>query len=201
MSPQRVVSWLMTILLLTWGMAAAPSLAQIGLGAERYEVTITPPKRPGTEAPVDAEGTADPAPAATAPPETGEAVPAADTASREAAAPSGSAAPAAPAIAAASGAPLPKAPAAAKPASDLPQKTLQVGAFRHKDSAADLREALVAGFQDVSIVEVESGGEPLYRVIVGKQPHGPSLDDLKRRLAAAGHPAFEVPAPPASAAH
>ena len=183
--------------------AAAPAQAQVGLGAERYEVTITPPKRPGTEAPVDAESgvapEAAPAGEAAAPADADAApasAPASAAGSATTAAPVGT--PAAVGASPASAASVKTEPAATRAGSNLPLKTLQVGAFRQKDSATDLRAALASGFQEVAIVEVQSGGEPLYRVIVGRQPHGPALDDLKRRLAAAGHPAFEVPAPPAS---
>ena len=74
-------------------------------------------------------------------------------------------------------------------------RTLQVGAFRARKSAASLHDALAPSFKDVAILEVQSGGEPLYRVNVGRMPHGPALDDLRRRLVAAGHPAFEIAAP------
>jgi cell division protein FtsN len=84
-------------------------------------------------------------------------------------------------------------------AAKLPQRTLQVGAFRQQKSATNLHEKLAAAFSDVTIVEVQSGGESLYRVIVGRMPHGPALDDLRHRLVAAGYPAFEVPAPPPAA--
>jgi cell division protein FtsN len=177
---------------------ALPASAQVGLGAERYEVTITPPKRPGTEAPVDAEAgqaeTAAPAgPAASMPPTDPDNVLGAAPAAPPVAPRSSATAPAPSAVAA--------DPSSARPATNAPLRTLQVGAFRQKQSAADLRDGLSSNFQDVQVVEVQSGGEPLYRVIVGRQPRGPALDDLKRRLTAAGHPAFEVPAPPASAAH
>ena len=207
MTARRTAPLLAAGLLLPSLMTATAARAQVGLGAERYEVTITPPKRPGTEAPVDAEGAAAASPATGAPE---GAAPAANDAADPAAgesAPGGAASPAEAAAptSAASAAPAASVPAASAPApsakpvpSNLPPKTLQVGAFRQKDSAADLRDKLAAGFPDVAIVEVQSGGEPLYRVIVGRLPRGPGLDDLKRRLAAAGHPAFEVPAPPPS---
>lgn len=73
-------------------------------------------------------------------------------------------------------------------------KTMQVGAFREYDRADSLRETLAASFQDVIIVTVQSGGEPLYRVNVGRFPHGPELDAVRRRLVSAGFPAFEVAA-------
>lgn len=173
---------------------ALPAVAQVGLGAERYEVTITPPKRPGTEAPVDAEAGS----AAESAPAAGPAasLPPTDPDNVLGAAPA--------AAGSAATAPAPSAaatdPSSARPAANAPLRTLQVGAFRQQQRAADLRDGLAPDFRDVQVVEVQSGGEPLYRVIVGRQPHGPALDDLKRRLTAAGHPAFEIPAPPASAA-
>lgn len=172
---------------------ASPAGAQVGLGAERYEVTITPPKRPGTEAPVDAESGAAPAagPVAATPPTDPNNVLGAEPAPTAATTPRPATAPAAPAT----------NPAPARAAANAPLRTLQVGAFRQQASANELRDVLSANFQDVQVVEVQSGGEPLYRVNVGRLPRGPALDDLKKRLVAAGHPAFEVPAPAASAQH
>jgi cell division protein FtsN len=72
---------------------------------------------------------------------------------------------------------------------------LQVGAYRQRSSAIAMRDKLVTAFQDVAIVEVQSGGEALYRVNVGRLPRGAALDEVRRRLIAAGYPAFEVPAP------
>lgn len=172
---------------------SAPAPAQVGLGAERYEVTITPPKRPGTEAPVADANAAESV--ATDP----------DRTLGADAGVAGSPPPPQPPTPAT--ATLPPATAGTPPAAagprattSAPLRTLQVGAFRLKKSAELLRDELAATFQDVDVLEVSSGGEPLYRVHVGRQPRGPGLDDLKRRLVAAGHPAFEVPAPPLSAA-
>jgi len=177
---------------------ALPAAAQVGLGAERYEVTITPPKRPGTEAPVDAEaGQAESAPAAGP----AASVPPTDPDNVLGAAPAAPlAAPRSTATAPAPSAATAADPSTVRPATNAPLRTLQVGAFRQQERAADLRDGLSSNFQEVQVVEVMSGGEPLYRVVVGRQPRGPALDDLKRRLTAAGHPAFEIPAPSASAA-
>ncbi|MFN2377987.1 MAG: SPOR domain-containing protein [Candidatus Binatia bacterium] len=168
--------------------AAPAAHAQVGSGAERYEVTITPPKRPGSEA---------------APAEVGDA-PAAEgaapTPAADGAAPPVAVAPASPAA----GISLPPADAGAvtaKPAANLPMRTLQVGAFRHRGSAKELQGELAADFPDVTMIEVKSGGEPLYRVNVGRLPKGKALDELRGRLAAAGHASFDVEAPPASAAN
>jgi cell division protein FtsN len=176
----------------------ATAIAQVGLGAERYEVTITPPKRPGSEGAGDA-----------AQPEAGDAASPApkDAAKQESATSPDAAGQVAPTGEAATGAPPAASPPSggtaavaakektAPPAPSGPPHTLQVAAFRQKKSADSLRDDLAATFQDVTVLEVQSGGEPLYRVYVGHMPHGPALDDIRRRLVAAGHPAFEVPAP------
>jgi len=184
-------------------LASAPvALAQVGLGAERYEVTITPPKRPGSQTPPEpatprSPGT-DAAPGAAAPHDSSTGAP-----PEAAQPPASSAAVTAPGNAAQGDSATARSvtePAAARTATDAPPHTLQVGAFRQRKSALSLRDALAASFQDVTIVEVQSGGEPLYRVTVGRLPHGAALDELRRRLVATGHPAFEIVAPPASAA-
>jgi hypothetical protein len=181
---------------------ATAAAAQVGLGAERYEVTITPPKRPGSEAAVGepappdgaAAKTADQAPASSGspPPEDDNyKLGATGDATKTASPPSASAPGSAPARSA--------EPAATRSAPTGPLHTLQVGAYRQRKSAGSMRDKLSASFADVEIVEVQSGGEPLYRVNVGRLPRGGALDDLKKRLVAAGYPAFEVAAPPTSA--
>ena len=161
--------------------------AQAGPGAERYEVTITPPKRPGSETAPEEGDVPEPETGAA---EGGDAIP--PTAGDAAASPE----PSSPATETTS---TPRRPPAA-PAPVGPLRTLQVGAYRRRSSAEELRDSLLANFRDVTILEVESGGEPLYRVNVGTMPRGAALEDLKRRLLAAGHPAFEVlaPGPPKS---
>lgn len=191
--PSRRAALLASLLALAPLLPATAS-AQDDSGAERYEVTITPPKRPGSEAAKPASG------------EAGTEVPG----SKEAAGRDGDAAPspradepepgtdraASPAAAAPAGAPAGSAAVASKDAAPAgPPHTLQVGAFRQQKSAQSLRDELAASFHDVTVLEVQSGGEPLYRVCVGRMPHGPALDEIRRRLVAAGHPAFEVPAP------
>jgi cell division protein FtsN len=158
--------------------------AQGGAGAERYEVTITPPKRPGSEPATDPAATPPPAEdAAGTAPASGAAAPV-NGSQQPASAP-----PAAPAA----------DPATARATSNLPLRTLQVGAYRQRTRAEQLQEALSPTFDNVDIVEVQSGGEPLYRVNVGRAPRGPALEDLKKRLATAGFPAFEVLVPVATA--
>ncbi len=170
-------------------MSQPVALAQVGLGAERYEVTITPPKRPGS-APA-ASATEPAAAAADTTPSAARAAPAvSDSAVQPAPSPGGNAAATASAA---------LDPALARAAANAPPHTLQVGAYRQSASASSLRDKLTASFADVNVVEVQSGGEPLYRVYVGRLPHGAALDEVKRRLVAAGYPAFEVPAPGASA--
>ncbi len=167
-------------------VGSGDAFAQAGPGAERYEVTITPPKRPGSETAPE-EG--DVPESESGAPEVGDLVP---PAVGDAASPSGASAPAA------ETASTPKrtvAPSAAAAVPAGPLRTLQVGAYRRRSSAEEQRDSLLATFRDVTILEVESGGEPLFRVNVGRLPKGPALEDLKRRLLAAGHPAFEVLAP------
>lgn len=174
---------------------ARDASAQGGSGAERYEVTITPPKRPGSEpAAVAAPGDAASAPADAA----AHAAPAAESG---AAAAKGSDAARGDGHAGAAATATPTAAPAPRAAANAPMHTLQVGAFRQRKSATTLRDALAASFQDVSIVEVQSGGEPLFRVNVGNLPHGPALDELRRKVVAAGYAAFEVAAPTAPAAN
>src|SRR5690349_21420866 len=62
--PRRMAGFRLVALACLVAMSASPAIAQPATGAERYEVTITPPKRPGTEAPVAAEPAIVPAPAA-----------------------------------------------------------------------------------------------------------------------------------------
>ncbi|HXC52209.1 MAG TPA: SPOR domain-containing protein [Candidatus Limnocylindrales bacterium] len=175
----------MLIAATVFACAFVPALAaaQTGAGAERYEVTITPPKRPGSEpaaaAPVEPANDGAGAPTAAAPAAAGEAAKQ-GTATAATANASAAVAPVAPEVPA-----LPVGPL----------RTLQVGAFRQQKSAVSLHDTLVEAFQDVVVVEAQSGGEPIYRVNVGRLPRGPALDDLKRRLVAAGYPTFEVLAP------
>jgi len=181
-------------MVLAFAIAAwtAPAFAQSGTGAERYEVTITPPKRPGTEAAVDEAAT----PGASATPQAARdaANPDEVLGAGEAAGDAPASPPAAAATAPAVTRPEPT-PETVRAEKNLPLRTLQVGAYRQHKSAVTMRDKLAATFQDVAIVEVQSGGEPLYRVNVGRLPRGAGLDDLRRRLVAAGHPAFDVTAP------
>jgi len=174
--------------------AAAQPNAPKG-GEQRYEVTIAPPHRPGTPMPKssvdkdeddtgaveDETAPEDSGAESVAPNEAGVA----DTPAQSAPA---SAAGDKPAATASAKANVSKTPAA-------PRTALQVGAYRQRASAEKLRETLSASFSDVTIVETTSGGEPLYRVRVGRIPRGPAVDDTKRRLLAAGYTAFEVALP------
>ena len=176
-----------TLTTLQLALEIAPARAQGKAGAERYEVTITPPKRPGSEeAVVEA---VPPIPTATAPGDDvlGERPPVAASANAAVAVPTPNSATTE----------QPASPVAAKKtiAPNLPMRSLQIGAFRQRSSADALHQELRATFPDVIVVEVESGGSPLYRVFVGRMPHGPELDAVRRRLVAASQPAFEVAAP------
>jgi len=175
------------------GGSAERALAQAGAGAQRYEVTITPPKRTGSEQPAENQPGADET--GDAPQEAPDNAGAADAAgparsgtNGAAAAPDGSEAGSGVAAVA-----PPSMQPVAVPAG--PPRSLQVGAFRTRRLADDLQRKLAAACPDVVVVEVLSGGEPLYRVHVGRIARGPQLDALKRDLLAAGHASFEVPAP------
>ncbi|MFN2426605.1 MAG: SPOR domain-containing protein [Candidatus Binatia bacterium] len=186
-----------TVAVAALALLAGVNLAAAQEGAERYEVTITPPKRPGTQAPV---AEADEAAAASdTAPEAPPVDPADNVLGGEPAGADAAQAPAAPAAKAAVPSGAAPTPATTRAATNLPLRTLQVGAYRLKKSAQSMREKLAASFEDVSIVEVQSGGESLYRVNVGRLPRGPALEALRGRLVAAGHPAFDVPLPPVAA--
>jgi len=145
-------------------------------GADHYEVTIAPPPRPGS-APLD--------PAASSPGSPSSAPSSSPSASKDGARDKVSQ----PAAGEPASARTPE-PSAPVPAGPL--RSLQVGAYRQRRSADQMQEKLGDAFGEVQVVEVESGGEKLYRVRVGKLPAGPALTDLKSRLLAAGYPAFEV---------
>ena len=87
------------------------------------------------------------------------------------------------------------------PATDLekpvvlgPAESLQVGAFRELRSAADMKARLQKHFEDVYISTVESGGEPLYRVRVGRFQNRRDTLHMTQLLQAAGYPSFRVKA-------
>lgn len=181
-------------------MAAAEDQAAsppVRSGVQHYEVTIAPPHRPGTEVPEPAaaegvEPESEP-PAAGAAPATSAPAPVHPAPAAPGTAASGMAAPTTGGAATESSAP----PAAAAKAGDEsrgPRLSLQVGAYRQRPSAEKLRDTLSASFRDVAVIDTTSGGEPLYRVRVGRLPKGAALEEMKRRLLAAGYPAFEVPA-------
>jgi len=195
----RGAAFTAAVALATLGAFPAAAEQREPKGAEqRYEVTIAPPHRPGSETPQ-----------AIAPDnETGLAQPDRGSNSNSDAAQDTSAADEAPSLSDPAASPPPTGqpessrnaagPTQAAPATaakaEGPRLTLQVGAYRLKRSAEKLRDTLAATFRDVTILDTTSGGEPLYRVRVGKLPKGPALEDIKRRLLAAGYPAFEVAA-------
>jgi type II secretory pathway predicted ATPase ExeA/cell division septation protein DedD len=100
-------------------------------------------------------------------------------------APGGSAALPSPAPAGGSTGPRPSASAG-------PTIALQVGAFRELRSAIELRAKLSQKFEDVYISTVESGGEPLYRVRVGRLKSKDETPALRAKLQTAGYPSFRV---------
>jgi len=196
---RRPFSFVLALVAMLFVYGAAPTRAgaQAGAGAESYEVTISPPRRPGSEpAQADAQDAAQAGAQQTPGPAGEQAKALAATASSGAliqpppasAAGTGAAAGAASAGPSASAAP----DANRAVASAGPLHTLQVGAFRQQASATSLRDKLATGFPDVTVTQALSGGEPIYRVNVGRMPHGDGLDDLRHRLSAAGYPAFEV---------
>jgi cell division septation protein DedD len=69
---------------------------------------------------------------------------------------------------------------------------LQVAAFRSLASAEELKSRLSKQFADVYVSEVISGGEPLYRVRVGKFKTSQESDALRAKLQAAGYASFRV---------
>lgn len=196
-TPRRGSLLISTVLLL--GVPAQAALAQGGPGAERYEVTITPPKRPGSPpvasgdapatAPGNPDGTDDDRPAADH--VLGASEPASAGSQPEAGAPGGDRRSAAVAV---------EPAGSAKIDPNLPRRSLQVGAFRQRSLATAMQEKLDGRFPDVAVVEVQSGGTPLFRVNVGRLPKGPALSQLKDRLADSGYPSFDVPAPPVDVA-
>ncbi len=156
---------------------------------QRYEVTIAPPRRPGSENTQAVDSIDDAADAA----QDQEQVPHKDAAQSPSAAHPKQSAERAARLPAAARSETPSTAASANTA-EGPRMALQVGAYRQRRSAEQLKETLGASFRDVIIIDTTSGGEALYRVHVARLPKGPVLDDIKRRLLAAGYPAFEVPA-------
>ncbi|RMD82116.1 MAG: SPOR domain-containing protein, partial [Candidatus Dadabacteria bacterium] len=159
------------------------------LGSRPYEIQIKPPPPPGR--------TLEKKPAAGPPAETGPAPQAPRAETEPAKAQAGVAAESS----ASSGKPVEaKAPGPeAQPAAEAPSApvskpwvSLQVGAFRNLKSAHALQRKLAKTFSDVYISTVESGGEPLYRVRVGRFRTPEETEALKKRLLAAGYPSFRV---------
>jgi cell division septation protein DedD len=166
---------------------------------ERYDVTITPPLRPGSEpvaslSPGRALGldAGRGAPAAAPEGDAGE-----DTrAARHSIEGGWTTTPSAPTAGAAAPKSEPKdsAASATGPATTTVDrhKVLQVGAYRRYRSATDLQDKLLKSFDDVFVSEANSGGEPLYRVRVGTGTSAASLDELKSKLVASGYSCFPV---------
>lgn len=178
--------------------------------AKRYDVTITPPVRPGSQplASLSPDQAMSPPAAAS----TGAAAPTANgdspqarhsidggwstekgpaqNSSKPTAQPSQNKAATSAAAAVAA---VAATPARAVYASDRP--AMQVGAYRQASSAEKLKEKLLKNFDDVYVNQVVSGGEPLYRVRVGLGSRYNSLGDLKSQLAKGGYSCFPVSEP------
>ena len=71
---------------------------------------------------------------------------------------------------------------------------MQIGAFRELRSAADMKARLQKHFDDVYISTIESGGEPLYRVRIGRFRTNTDTLHMIQLLQAAGYPSFRVKA-------
>jgi type II secretory pathway predicted ATPase ExeA/cell division protein FtsN len=76
-----------------------------------------------------------------------------------------------------------------------PHVALQVGAFRERASAEALKAKLSRDFEDAYVSAVDSGGEPLFRVRVGKFRSPEDAAPLRERLQAAGYASFRVNEP------
>jgi type II secretory pathway predicted ATPase ExeA len=83
---------------------------------------------------------------------------------------------------------------AERPITVGPTESLQVGAFRELRSAADMKARLQKHFGDVYISTIESGGEPLYRVRIGRFRTNVDTLHMIQLLQAAGYPSFRVKA-------
>lgn len=76
-----------------------------------------------------------------------------------------------------------------------PRVALQVGAFRERASAEALKNELTRKFSEVYVSTIHSGGEPLYRVRVGRFTSPDETTPLRSRLQAAGYASFRVTEP------
>jgi cell division protein FtsN len=76
-----------------------------------------------------------------------------------------------------------------------PHVALQVGAFRERESAEALKGKLAREFEDVYVSTVDSGGEPLFRVRVGKFRSPEDAAPMRERLQASGYASFRVDEP------
>ncbi len=87
----------------------------------------------------------------------------------------------------------PPAPPLAGPSAPAPPFiSLQVGAFRDIHSARSMERALLTSFPEVYISTIDSGGEPLHRVRVGRFRTPEETLRLKQQLQGAGYPSFRV---------
>ncbi|MEE8311673.1 MAG: AAA family ATPase [Candidatus Binatia bacterium] len=90
--------------------------------------------------------------------------------------------------------PVQAAPVPVSPPSG-PYVALQVGAFREMRSATNLKKKLSKSFNDVYVSTIDSGGEPLHRVRVGRFRTPEESMPLRQRLQTMGYPSFRVSEP------
>ncbi len=165
------------------------------LAGTPYETEIPPPPRPGTIMPSPSTGTT----GRSVPP--GVAIPIAPPPRHEDAFPvtiPGGSAPSSstpkPPTSGVSSSGPPPAPSVAPSAAAVGKGgvSLQVGAFRELKSAHELRNRLQDKFADVHISTTDSGGEPLYRVRVGRFANDDEANPTKDTLQSAGFASFRV---------
>jgi len=182
--------------------AAALELAQLRSPREQflegtpYEVEIAPPPRPGTEPTSSGQPSGEPIvdmpiPGTGAPqgiypaPGTGTDAPPPRVVQPISPPSQQQMSPAPPVQAA----PVPASPPAG------PYVALQVGAFREMRSATSLKKKLSKSFNDVYISTIDSGGDPLHRVRVGRFRTPEETMPLRQRLQTMGYPSFRVTEP------
>jgi cell division protein FtsN len=167
------------------------------LAGTPYETEIPPPPRPGAITPSPSTGIRPVPP--------GVAIPISPPSRHEDAFPMNvpgdgtapsSSTPKPPSSSGISSIPAPPAPSVAPSAAPVGKGgvSLQVGAFRELKSAHELRNRLQDKFADVHISTTDSGGDPLYRVRVGRFANDDEANRTKETLQAAGFASFRVEA-------
>jgi cell division protein FtsN len=76
-----------------------------------------------------------------------------------------------------------------------PYITIQVGAYRSEENAAELEAELAEQFPETYVHKVTSGGKPLFRVRVGHFTDPGRAESVRKRIVAAGYPAFQANEP------